>query len=374
MIYWAIAFVEECMHSRKDLQEVRVKLENGEQAKAYHYTDVLPPVVKGDQVLLNTTAVELSLGTGGYHFIYSILSKNNEYCEINHQHPGHMMKLRYTPQQRSVLAAEEEVSPFHSIFKKPRSIQGMTTLIGELHSMLPIVVCWLKNRSVEEKQHNPKIVYILSDGGALPMALSSHVSILNDLGWLAGTITYGQAYGGNIETLNKYTALIAAKHIFNADIAVIVMGPGIAGTGTMLGHSGVEVGEIVNAVSILEGIPVIIPRISFAERRQRHQGLSHHTLSSLSTIALKPAIVPLPGTISESEKFVLLQQIKRSDLDQRHQVHWVSVEMDEIIQSLLPYPQEITTMGRRISEDPVFFQGVCSAAQLAWNYFSDSLQ
>lgn len=382
MIHWHTATVKQCVNRRKGLQVLEVELSHGATAKAIHYTDVLPPVNVGDKVLLNTTAVDLSLGTGGFHFVYSIMPGNDQKsggklsfdsndAETVDFHNGHMMKLRYTSQQRLVLAAEEQNSPYHLIFKEDRNLKGMPVLIGELHSMLPIAVCWFRLMQQRFIKKQVKITYIMTDGGALPLDFSNHVALLNDLGWLAGTVTYGQAYGGDLETMNKYTALIASKHILHADLAIVSMGPGIAGTGTVLGHSGVEVGELVNAVSTLGGIPIVIPRISFTDQRERHNGLSHHTLNSLKYIALKAAIIPLPNEISNSKKNILSHQLKLNHCDQKHSVKWVSsVNLNEITQSQRLYPKKITTMGKGLSEDPDFFLGVCSAAQVAWNYCS----
>ena len=71
--------------------------------------------------------------------------------------------------------------------------------------------------------------------------------------WLKTTITYGQAYGGKVETVSKFSALVAAKHVARADISLVTMGPGIVGTNTRYGFSGLEVGELVNAVYALGG-------------------------------------------------------------------------------------------------------------------------
>ncbi len=109
---------------------------------------------------------------------------------------------------------------------------------------------WLKAQKPELR-----IAYIMSDGGALPLAYSRHVAILKQLSWLSGTVTYGQAYGGDLETMNKFTACIAARHILKADLIIACMGPGIAGTGTPLGHTGIEVGELINCVHQLGGKP-----------------------------------------------------------------------------------------------------------------------
>lgn len=408
MIHWRIGNVLEIVRfgGKNTYQEITVQLEHETEegggdspspslsnAKAIHYTDTLPQVEVGDRVLLNTTAVDLQLGTGGYHFVYAVLNRVEEIPLSHREHKpqdGHMIKLRYTPQQRSVLAAEEQASPYHNMFTKQQSLDGIPVLIGELHSMLPIVLSWLHYLQLNQENNDdgtrpmglsPRVVYIMSDGGALPLSFSNHVCTLRELGWLHGTITYGQAYGGELETMNKFTALIAARHIMQADIVIVTMGPGIAGTGTLLGHSGIEVGELVNAVGLLAGLPIVIPRISFADSRERHQGLSHHTLTSLFSIAMKSAILPLPLDMEPSYKSVLEQQLhsyKRNteDLSQfqpqskphQHHVEWIQgISIEAVRESLDLYRAPITSMGRGIDEDVCFFQGVCAAAQFAWD-------
>ena len=49
------------------------------------------------------------------------------------------------------------------------------------------------------------------------------------------------------------------------------MGPGIVGTGTQLGTTALEVGQVINAVGSL-GLTIVIPRINFNDSRQRHKG------------------------------------------------------------------------------------------------------
>lgn len=380
MIYWETGEVIAIVSSRESVQELELAMRDGEQARAIHYTDALGTVSLGDTVLLNTTAVQLNLGTGGRHFVLAVLHRqqgpgtaSGETANARAKHQerkGHLMKLRYTPLQRAVLAAEEQDSPHHGLFQDSFDLEGMPVLIGELHSMLPVAVCWLRHAYAGSSAKVPsskkplKIAYVMSDGGALPIAYSRHVNSMRERGWLAGTVTFGHAYGGDVETINKYTALIAAKRILKADIAVVTMGPGIVGTGTPLGHTGVEVGELVNAAGVLGGEPVVMPRISFAENRQRHRGVSHHLLHSLSLIALREAALPLPEAMSDGFKQRVLEQIESSGLDRKHRVVWVrNMDLEEIARSLQHYPLPVTTMGRGLSEDPYFFLGVCSAAQ-----------
>jgi len=252
-----------------------------------------------------------------------------------------------------------------------------------LHSMLPIAACWLRYAysvvaepgesrgrenpcSVNLLNRAPRIVYVMTDGGALPMAISRHIRILEKLGWLAGTVTYGNAYGGGLETVNKFSALLAAKQVYQADIIIVTMGPGIVGTGTVFGHSGLEVGELVNAVHALDGVPVVIPRVSFTESRLRHRGISHHTLTALERISLAPARVPLPAQLPPQQKELLSRQIVKHAIDQKHQVIFHdNPALEELEASLLHYPSPITTMGRGLREDTPFFLSAAAAADYA---------
>lgn len=355
---------------REGLQIVNVVTQrSGENKQAVHYTDTSPVLHVGDDVELNVTAEELGLGSGGYHIVLSVRNEAEEIPAMDAASRGHIMKLKYTPFQRSVLAVEEADSPFHDIFQKEICLEGMPVLLGELHSMLPVAMCWLRYREQQGDLPPWKTAYIMTDGGALPIAWSQHVAQLEALGWLQSTITYGQAYGGKLEAVNKFSALLAAKHAAQADLALVMMGPGIVGTGTRCGYSGIEIGELVNAVHALGGTPIAIPRLSFADRRFRHSGLSHHTLTALQLAAACPAVVPLPQL--EGEQAALIAE-QAQQLD-RHQVTMMPAAAPmEIARALGSYPGSITSMGRGVQEDPAYFQGICAAVDYAIRLYSPS--
>jgi len=362
------------------LIEVSVRLDSGTAGQAYGDPAFIGQVRPNDRLLLNTTAVHLGLGSGGYHFIHMNagsgsegsahdivnnegmqfpIAASDQLSESRKDMPaGHIMKLRYTSVQHAVLAAEEAASPYHSLFKEKRNLEGMPVLIGELHSMLPVAAAWLAHYS------DVTLCYIMTDGSALPLALSRHAAALKELGWIRSTITSGQAYGGDIETVNKYTALLTAKWIARTDTVMIAMGPGIVGTETALGHSGMEVGEWVNAVHALAGVPIVIPRMSIGDARERHRGISHHTLTALQVAAREKAIVPLPVTgIAAWDERIAAQAEAIAD---RHCLQWLAAPSPDVIASALAnYPRSVTTMGRSLSEDPLFFQAVCCAAETA---------
>ncbi|HEX7056085.1 MAG TPA: DUF3866 family protein [Bacilli bacterium] len=379
MIGWAKAEVLSCRKVHQGLQEITVRFAGGDVGLALHYADQhLPELRQGSMVLLNTTAVSLKLGTGGYHFVAAVLDGSGvaKSPPAIERQSGHMMKLRYTPLQRAVQAAEETVSPFHGLFSRDARLDGMPVLLGELHSMLPICACWIKHAAQSCASKSApgggaavkplKVAYVMTDGGALPLAFSKHVAVLREREYIAATVTYGHAYGGDLETINKFTGLLAAKHAARCDIAIVAMGPGIAGTGTAFGHSGVEVGELVNAVSLLGGVPIVIPRISFAETRKRHLGLSHHFLNTLGAIALRSAVIPLPAAMAEEKKRIVSEQLRAAGLDEKHQPVWMGRPgRAELALALADYPLRVTTMGKDLVHDPDFFLGVGAAAEYA---------
>src|SRR5690606_29830197 len=133
--------------------------------------------------------------------------------------------------------------------------------IADLHSALPAVLAGLRADAPDARA-----VYVMTDGGALPLWFSRTVSALRDAGWLTGSVTVGQAFGGEAEAVTLHTGLLAARHVLGADLAVVTQGPGNLGTGTRWGFSGVACGEAVNAAWVLDGRPVASLRISAADR------------------------------------------------------------------------------------------------------------
>lgn len=372
MIYWEEGKVSRVLQEDEEWQILDICLNDGQRVEAIHYRDGRPKLWRGERVLLNATARKLSLGTGGYDFVHSrqgtsSINRENDQVEIS----GHMMKLRYTPLQRAVLCVEEENSPYHDLFSQEEDLQGMPVLIGELHSMLPIVFMYLRFLLAKNHLKLKKIVYIMSDGAALPLQLSWHARHLKKLG-LHATITYGQAYGGDLEAVNKFSALIAAKRVLQADAVIMAMGPGIAGTGSTWGYSGTELGEMINAAFVLNGKPVVMARVSFSDQRTRHYGISHHTITSLEKIALAKANLPLPDTLETAYKQVIQKQLGHSGISDKHHVHWVNVCPQVIEDSLLDYPEPITTMNRTFQQDPGYFLSVAAASQFLFQLLTDS--
>ncbi len=350
--------VQEILDVDDAVTEILVEVENKLQ-KAVNYNQLTGPVSVGDKIIVNTSAVYLNLGTGGYHFV--IHNYNNDHSDFSNL-DGHIMKLRYTPMQLKCLAVEEPQSPYHKTLQKLDRIDGMHVLIGSLHSMLSPAAHILKH-------HRPglKIAYIMTDSACLAMPYSKTVKALKRQDCLTCTITCGQAFGGDYEAINIYTALLTARHVCQCDVALITPGPGVVGTQSLLGFSGVEEGHIIDAVNTLKGVPIFIPRVSFADPRERHRGMSHHTLTILSKIAYSKAYIAVP--VLEGKKHeVILDQIKNNGIDQKHRIRYIR---EESISVLEERNVNAKTMGRNILQDPDFFSTVGAAAALCLKIKTD---
>lgn len=368
MIRWTIGKVLGIVEAREGFQQSLVQTDDEKTAMAIYYPQTNEQLQIGDEVLLNTTAVELGLGSGGVHFVHAVL--NRPVSQPAELQPGHIMKLRYTSLQRATWSVEEPSSPYRSIFEEKADLSGTPVIIGELHSMLPALVTYL-HQAFHRIYHERKLrlAYIMTDGGALPLALSKHVDELKRLGWIEGTVTIGNAFGGDLEAVNAYTGLLAAKKVWNADILLMMMGPGIVGTGTDYGFTGVEAGEHVNRVNVLNGIPIAAPRISFADQRVRHYGVSHHSLISFGKIATSRALIPVPALTGE-QAVLIDKQIEEAGWKDIHEM--IYTPSDSIANySLEAYPLPITTMGRGVKQDPVFFQTLAAVAQVSLRQLND---
>jgi hypothetical protein len=339
--------------SRPGLVEAAVLVE-GREEKAVGYTAFAGELRPGDAVLLNTTAVAKGLGSGGYHFVVANLARP----ELDAPAVGHIMKLRYTPAQIKVLAVEEPESPHHEKLRETENLGGTPVVALELHSQLAPVAAavWQKGRG------RLRLVYVMTDGAALPLPFSRTAGELKEKGVLAATVTVGHAFGGDFEAVNVYSGLLAAKHAAGADVIVVGMGPGVVGTGTRFGTTAIEQGEVVNAAHVLGGQPVAALRLSFADLRPRHRGVSHHTITALGRVALAPATVAVPVLAPERAE-VVWEQLEQAGIAQRHRL--VTVDATSVFSALDELGLQVSTMGRGLDMDPEFFLAAGAAGLVA---------
>ncbi|HEX4905258.1 MAG TPA: DUF3866 family protein [Acidimicrobiales bacterium] len=332
--------VTEILSERPGLQRVLV---DGE--RAYVLTQLTGDVAVGDEVVMNTTAVELGLGTGGWHVVHWNLRRR----ELDQPGPGHIMKVRYTSLQADT-GADESIGD-------DDDLEGMPVVACGLHSQVACVVAALRH-----VRPDIRIAYVMTDGAALPMAMSDLVVSMRPL--LATTITAGHAFGGEHEAVNVPAALLTAKR--HADVTVVGMGPGVVGTATKLGYSALEVGAVIGATSLLGGRPVAALRFSLADPRLRHQGVSHHTTTALSLGTAARATVGVPdGPFAARVR----ADLDAAGLSDRHRLLTVP---DPGIPTLLDAAGlRVTSMGRGPDEDPGFYAVAGAAGTAAATLLTD---
>jgi hypothetical protein len=326
--------------------------------RALAYPDLVGRPEPGDLVLLNTTALELGLGTGGYAMVIAVPGRMLSGECLG---PGHLVKARYTPHQAAVLGVDEQGSPHHELLRDADDLSGMPVVVADLHSALPAVVA-----GVRADRPGTRVVYVMTDGGALPAWFSMTVAGLREAGWIEACISVGQAFGGDAEAVSLHTGLLAAQRVHNAEVAVVVQGPGNLGTGTRWGFSGVAAGEAVNAAAVLGGRPVAALRISGADPRSRHRGVSHHSLTAYGRVALAAAdvVVPrLPARLSVLDAEVRGQAATLRAPKGRHRL--VDVRTDGLQEALRGCPVRLSTMGRGLDDDPAAFLASAAAGRHA---------
>lgn len=321
-----------------------------ETVAALAYTGLLGEPEVGEEVVLNVGALLRGLGTGGLAFIVS-----RARLPEDEPSPGHIVKARYTPLQQMLFAVDEQDSPHHSLLVEADDLFGMPVVVADLHSALPAVVAGIRADRPEAR-----VGYVMTDGGALPLAFSRAVAGLREAEWVVGTVTVGQAFGGDVEAVSLHTGLLAVHHVLEADIAVVIQGPGNVGTGTRWGYSGVAAGEAVNAAAVLHGRPIAALRVSDADARPRHRGISHHSATAYGHVALAPATLPVPADRPDLvEQANALADSSTAD----HRV--VEVPTDGLDEALQQCPVRLSTMGRGLDADRIAFVASAVAGRCA---------
>ena len=363
MIIWADGTVTALRGQWKGAVELTVARgdETAAEVPALAYTDLMAAPAVGDRVLLNVAALELGLGTGGYALVIAVLDAEGRVAAQPPQPSGHLVKARYLPLQAMVAGADEQGSPHHELLADADSIDGMPVVVADLHSALaPILL------AIADDRPGTRTVYVMSDQGALPLAFSRSVAELRASGLLAGTVTVGQAFGGDLEAVTLHSGLLAARLALDAEIVVVSQGPGNLGTGTRWGFSGVVAGEAINAAAVLGGRPVGTLRISGADSRDRHRGVSHHSLTAYGRVALCQAHIPVPDLASDgSPAMAELASAVAADLGQlsRHQL--ITVDLTGLRTVLAASPIRLSSMGRGLDEDPGYFLAAAAAGRHA---------
>lgn len=377
MIHWRRATVRAVLTDRPGAREVSAALhtplpgaDDPAEVRALAYTDLVGAPEPGDDVLLNVSALARRLGTGGFALVTAIPDRLPADPPPS---PGHLVKDRYSPAQTMVLGVDDQESPHHRTLAEATGIGGTPVVVADLHSSLPAIIAGIRADRPEAR-----VVYVMTDGAALPLAFSQAVHGLREAGRLHATVTVGQAHGGDYEAVTVHTGLLAAVHVAGADVVVVSQGPGNLGTGTPYGYSGLVVGDHLNAAALLGGIPISAMRMSQADARRRHRGISHHTLTAVTQVARPGCIIPVPSpdTLTDAEAAIAsawehgpgaVEQETAAQLPELAEAghSLVDVGLEGLLTALGESPVRLSTMGRGLAEDPIAFLAAAAAGRAA---------
>ena len=297
------------------------------------YPGLTGPVALGDEVIVNVEARELGLGSGGFDVLHANLTRG---LDLPGEPGAHVMKLPYTSLQHAVRHGEEEVE-LPSWEDAPALLDGMPVVCCSLHSQVPPVCAALAGR---------RVAYVQVPGGALPVALSDVVRELKSRGLVRMTVGVGACFGGDVDCVNVYSALGVVREK-GCEVAVCAVGPGIVGTASRLGHGAMAATDAAAAASALGGKAIVALRISEADPRERHRGVSHHTDDVLSVRG---------GSVSLAWPVGYEREHPPDDGGEL-------VDVSDWQEACAGLP--LSHMGRGPDEDPWFFAAAFAAGRLA---------
>jgi hypothetical protein len=291
------------------------------------YPALTGPVALDDEVLVNVQARELELGSGGFDVLYANLTRG---LGLDPEPGAHVMVHPYTAAQHAVRHVEED-DPLAG------DLGGMPVVCCTLHSQLAPLCAGIGG--------GRRVAYLQLGGAALPVSLSNAVRALKRRGLVETAVAVAPCLDGDRQAVNSASALAwAAAKKFEA--AVCALGPGVVGTGSSFGHGGIAAAEAANTAAALGGRPVLAVRVSHADPRKRHRGVSHHTRAVLRLVPSEAAVA-WPAGLDAPQWLAAREEVDVSD--------W-----REACDGL-----ELEHMGRGPDDDPWFFAAAFAAGRYA---------
>lgn len=351
----------------------------GAKLTALYFTHIVGEVFAGDTVRIECSPVAKNLGTGGYAMVTATL--NSLPSDTMPPDDGHVVKARYTPSQVMVASVDEQQSPHHDVMAAATTLDAAPVIATDLHSAVPAIVAGI--RAVDP---DLTIAYVYTDGAALPAWFSMALSTLRQQDWISAVITADQAVGGDYEAASLPSALLAARHVAHADIIIACQGPGNLGTGTPYGFSGVNVAWALTVASRLGGTPIAALRVSASDKRERHLGISHHSIRVLHDLTALPVTIIQPlfdqealtgnavdDAIKDVDTFNSLisdQVTQINSADIHHRV--IIRDIDSVREQLATCPVRLSTMGRTMDDDATPFLAAAVAGAYAAEHITDT--
>jgi hypothetical protein len=314
------------------------------------------PAEVGDEVIVNVQALDLGLGSGGFDIVHANITRG---LDGDGEAGMNVMKLNYTSLQHTVAPVED---------KRLELPVARAVAVIALHGQLA-ALAW----AFAQGAPSARLGYVQTAGGALSGGHSRTVRMLRERGLLAGHLTAGAAFGGEGEAITSAGALHHGLRTLGWDAAVCGPGPGIVGSSSPLGHGGMIALDSAHVALALGCPTLLVARMSSGDGRERHRGISHHTLTVLDLL-LEPVTVALPAGIRSpvgadlraglgavfggvmpgapsNARPALALEVERPVRITRHDWRRARIDLPGFAASELP----AETMGRGITEDPLFF-------------------
>lgn len=324
-----------------------------DERRAIAYPALVGDVGGGDRVLANVVANELDLGTGGLDVVVAV----ERGAPVAAASSGRQMKLRYTPHQVNLATVDDEDSRDRDVLDGDARLEGTPVVWIPLHSMLAPAAAGAIAAGARA------VAYVMTDHAALPAPLSRVAAELRAKDLLSCVVSSGQAFGGDLEAVSLFSALLAARRVAGAEVVVVGDGPGSAGAGTTWGASALDSALSLVAAAALGARPVAALRISFADPRSRHRGVSHHSLTALTHIVPAGAHVAVPATDDAALRKEIWDALRAAELHERHQL--VEATGAPALALLRERDVHAASMGRTADDDALFFEAAGAAGVLA---------
>ncbi len=321
--------------------------------KAINYVDETGICMVDDIVVINTIGNRLELGTGGYNFVYLNLSGKLEEKSQLDRSEGHIIKMKYTSGQIRVKAVEEYLE-YKSIFDIGNSIPKRPVIYAILHSMVSPLV-----KTIKLFKSDAVITCVYTYGGAMNANNSFTLKKLRDEGLINGVVTAGECYGGDYESINIVSGILFGLKGLESDIVIVCCGPGVAGSSTYYGFSTFDFTGAIYSAKQLGLYPVLIPRISMADGRKRHLGISMQSIAILQALDF-PVHLPIYKDFEDITGFRhICNQLSINGIIDKHFVEFIEdTSLKDVVKNTSGYTR---VMGRDYISDPWFFYSCCSA-------------
>ena len=309
----------------------RMTLDDG--SEAFALTDLCGPARAGDELLVNVSAVELGLGTGGAHVVHNNMS--SPYGGTPSE--GRVIKARYLAEQLPVATAEES-SEYADDRDEPGelpSLAGVRVLLCVLHSHALALAAAVHDATGKAPG------YVMTDGGALPFVLSDLAAACIERGVITTAVSTGHAFGAPIEsvTVASGVAALASRRVSRV---IVSPGPGHLGTASPLGFSGLDLAGHAATLDRLGASTALAVRASADDQRARHHRVSHHT-RTLADVTPAQTAVPVPADVAAAPS----EAAWITSLGDRA----ISCEPIDIAGALVRSGLAVTSMGRPLEAD-----------------------